>query len=92
MKNITITLDDETAAQARIKAAERNMSLSRFIGEVLREHVRGSGEYERAMRRFLSRKPTPLQEPGQRYPRREELYDRGALRRDEAPAKRAKRG
>jgi len=92
MKNVTITLDDETAAQARIDAAERNMSLSRYIGEVLREHARGTGEYERAMRRFLSRKPTPLKEPGQRYPKREELYDRAAMRRDETAAKKAKRG
>ena len=91
MKNVTISLDDETAARARIDAAERNMSLSRYIGEVLREHTRGNGEYERAMRRFLNRKPTPLSEPGQRYPKREELYERGALRRDES-AKKTKRG
>jgi hypothetical protein len=92
MKNVTITLDDETAARARIDAAERNMSLSRYVGEVLREHTRGNGEYERAMRRFLSRKPSPLKDPGQPYPKRKELYDRGALRGDEAAGKKAKRG
>jgi hypothetical protein len=35
MKNITITLDEETAAWARVYAAQRNMSLSRYVGEVL---------------------------------------------------------
>jgi hypothetical protein len=92
MKNVTITLDEETAARARVNAAERNMSLSRYIGEVLREHTRGNDEYERAMRRFLSRKPVPLKGPGQRYAKREELYDRAALRREEPATRKAKRG
>jgi hypothetical protein len=91
MKNVTITLDDETAAQARIKAAERNMSLSRYIGEVLREHERNHGEYERAMRRFLSRKPTPLRRPGEPHATRDELHDRAALRGEETTPKKAKR-
>jgi hypothetical protein len=36
VKNLTITLDEETARLARIRASEREMSLSRYIGEVLR--------------------------------------------------------
>jgi hypothetical protein len=32
MKNITITLDPETAAWVRVQAAEQNLSVSRFIG------------------------------------------------------------
>ena len=35
----------------------QNMSLSRYIGEVLRQHTRGDDEYERAMRRALAWKP-----------------------------------
>jgi hypothetical protein len=35
MKNITITLDEETARRARVRAAERNISLSRYLGELL---------------------------------------------------------
>jgi hypothetical protein len=76
MKNVTITLDDDTAARARVKAAERNMSLSRYIGEVLREHTRGDDEYERAMRRWLGRKAVRLRRAGERMPAREELYDK----------------
>ena len=81
MKNITITLDDETAAWARVQAAERNMSLSRFVGEVVHEHMGKGDAYEASMRRFLAAKPFPLKGPPQRYPTREELYDRPVLRR-----------
>ncbi len=85
MKNVTITLDEETAARARVHAAERNMSLSRYIGEVLREQVRRHDDYDQAMRRFLARKPFAIKGPAQRYPKREELYDRAALRREKRP-------
>src|SRR6266498_1883784 len=40
MKNITITLDEETARWARIEAAHRDMSVSRLIGELLHQHMR----------------------------------------------------
>ena len=33
MKNITITLDAETAAWVRTQAAEQNKSVSRLVGE-----------------------------------------------------------
>ncbi len=81
MKNVTITLDEETAGWARVHAAQRNVSLSRFVGELLRQHMRESREYEEAMRRFLDRKPVKLKGSGERYPTREELYDRSGLRR-----------
>jgi hypothetical protein len=80
MKNVTITLDEKTAAWARRRAAERNMSLSRLIGEVLQKDMRQAREYERAMRRFFARGPVVLKQPGDRYPTREEIYDRGRLR------------
>ena len=54
MKNITITLDEETAAWARVHAARKNLSLSRFVGELLGEHMREAREYDRAMRGFLA--------------------------------------
>jgi plasmid stability protein len=37
MKNVTITLDEEVARWARILAAEHNKSVSRLVGEMLRE-------------------------------------------------------
>jgi hypothetical protein len=81
LKNLTITLDEDTAARARVQAAERNMSLSRYIGEVLREQMRNSDDYEAAYRAWRAEKPFPLKGAAQRYPKREELYDRPVLRR-----------
>ena len=80
MKNITITLDEKTAAWARGHAAEREMSLSRFVGELLEKTMRESREYRRAMSSYLSRQPTRLKKRGACYPRRDELYDRQRLR------------
>ena len=82
MKNVTITLDEETAAWARVHAAEENISLSRFIGELLRRQMRESREYQDAMRSYLSRGSFEvLRGPAERYPAREELHDRAGLRR-----------
>ena len=81
MKNVTITLDENTAAQARVKAAEHNMSLSRYIGEVLRKELRHDDAYEAAYRAWRAEKPFPLKGPPQPYPKRAELYDRPVFRR-----------
>jgi hypothetical protein len=82
MKNVTVTLDEETAARARVEAAERKMSLSRYIGEVLRKELRHSDEYEAAYRAWRQDlKPWPLRGRPQPYPTREEIHDRPVLRR-----------
>jgi len=82
VKNVTITLDEETAAWARVHAAQQDMSLSRFVGELLRKHMCDSHEYQEAMNRYLSRGPfKALSGPAEPYPKREELYDRAGLRR-----------
>ncbi|MBI3376647.1 MAG: hypothetical protein HY017_33440 [Betaproteobacteria bacterium] len=81
MKNITITLDEQAAAWARVQAAERNMSLSRYLGEMLHGKMRHSREYEEAYKAFLAEKPVRLKGPGERYLTREEVNDRAALRR-----------
>ena len=46
MRNVTITLDDETAAWARIEAARRDTSVSRLVGEMLREKMARDNAYE----------------------------------------------
>jgi len=82
MKNVTVTLDDQTVEWARAQAAEQGMSLSRYIGEVLRQQLPKAQAYERAMRSFLSREWTQtLTDPGDRLPSREEIHDRPVLRR-----------
>ncbi|HET8701114.1 MAG TPA: hypothetical protein VFL97_05565 [Nitrococcus sp.] len=80
MKNLTIKLDEETLRWARIEAARRGVSVSRLVGEILRErHIR-EARYEAAMHRFLERGPRPLKRSEERYPGREELYDRPLFR------------
>ena len=79
MKRLTLAVDARTAAWARAQATRRKMSLSRFIGELLRDQMPGSREYVRAMKRYLSKAPTPLSQPGEAYPTREELHARRAL-------------
>lgn len=83
LDNVTITLPPETAAKARVRAAERGMSLSRYIGEVLREHLGRGDAYKRAMRSYLSRGPFEELKGAspERYPERDELYDRKVFRR-----------
>ena len=80
MKNVTITLDEATAAWARVRAAERGISLSRLVGEMLASHMQQDREYEEAMRHWLSKKPTKLRSSGERYPTRDEIHDRASFR------------
>jgi hypothetical protein len=77
MKNITITLDKQAAAWARVRAAEQNMSLSRYVGEMIHKQMRHSLEYETAMRAALAAKPVKLEGP---YLKRDELYERSRIR------------
>jgi hypothetical protein len=71
MKNVTITLDERAVAWARVQAAEHDMSLSRFVGELIHRQMRHSQEYEEAMRVALALKPIKFE--GKRLTR-EELY------------------
>lgn len=79
--NVTVTLDENTLARARVKAAEANLSLSRFVGEAVRDRVGEEDSYEAAMRAALAAKPRDLKGPGERYLTREEANDRAGLRR-----------
>ena len=76
MRNVTITLDDETARWARVEAARQDTSVSKMVGAMLRERMQREDAYERAKRSYLSRKPVPLGKKGDRYPTREEIYER----------------
>lgn len=80
MKNVTITLDEETARWARLEAAGRDMSVSRFIRNMLQENMRQNQTYEKAMRAFLSRPIYTVNEAGAPYPSREEIHDRASFR------------
>lgn len=76
MRNVTITLDDETARWARIEAARQDTSVSKLVGGMLRSHMHERDEYERAKRSFLGRGPYRMGTPGQPLPTRDEVYER----------------
>ena len=50
MKNITVSLDDDTYRRARIKAAEKDTSVSAMVREYLREFANTETEFERLKR------------------------------------------
>lgn len=74
MKNITITLDEDTAAWVRVHAAEQSKSVSRLVGEILQSRMRERRDYQRAMRRCLAKPPLEMSGPGARPTIREEVY------------------
>ena len=77
MKNVTVTLDEQTARWARVEAAKRDESLSSFLRELLEERMTGDAEYQSAMDRYFSRGGRTM---GGARPSREELHDRAGLR------------
>ena len=78
LRNVTVTLEDEVARWARMEAARNDTSVSRLLGELLKERMLAADVYQRAMRRALARKPF-LKSDG-RYLSREESHDRARLR------------
>ncbi len=80
MRNVTITLDEQTARWARVEAARRDTSVSRLLGDLLREYMAAEQTYEGAMHDYLSRRGRKLKRPGSSYPSRDDLHDRARLR------------
>ena len=76
MRNVTITLDEKVVRWARIRAAERDTSLSRLVGELLQEKMIQEESYQAAMQRYLSQSPQPLKKSGIKYPNRKALHAR----------------
>ena len=79
MRNMTITLEDDVVRWARIRAAMENTSVSRLVGEMLKEQMLKEQDYEKAMINYFSRKPRRISKSG-KYPNREALHDRKNLR------------
>jgi hypothetical protein len=75
MRNLTVSVDERVARWARVAAAERDMSVSRFVSELLRARMEEDEAYEVAMARNLARAARRLRAPGTRYPRRDELHE-----------------
>lgn len=77
MKNITVSVDDDTYRLARVKAAERDTSVSALVKQYLANLARGEGSFER-----LAREEKELRarvrdfSAGDRLSR-DQLYERG---------------
>jgi hypothetical protein len=76
VRNVTITLDEETARWARIEAAKRDTSVSRLVGELLRRCMVDSANYERARQSYVGRPAVALTSEGGRYPSRDAVHER----------------
>lgn len=61
-----------------MEAARRDTSVSRFLGDMLRQQMHETDDYEKAMRSYVARKPF-LKSHG-RYLTRDEAHDRDRLR------------
>ena len=80
MKNVTITLPEDLARWLRVRAAEDDRSVSRWIAQLLAEMRRRDDEYEVAKKEFLAVKPRRMEWVDSRKPTREELHDRAGFR------------
>jgi len=78
LQNMTITVDDDVARWARIRAAEQNTSVSRLVGNLLREQMRQHRRFEQARRQFKALRSGVISSAP--YPAREELHDRPGVR------------
>ncbi|PVM87450.1 DUF6364 family protein [Caulobacter endophyticus] len=76
MKNITVSIDEETYRRARIKAAEQDTSVSAMVRRFLVEVAQDESEFERLKRREAEiRAQIKDFSASDRLPR-DELYDR----------------
>ncbi len=80
MKNITITLPEDLARWLRVRAAENERSVSRWVAELLARMRHQEDEYEVAMKQALAVKPRKMEWVDGRKPTREELHDRPSFR------------
>jgi len=78
LKNVTITLTEDVARWARIKAAEEDSSVSQIVGEMLRREMQRRDRFDQARREFLRIGTSVISDSP--YPRREDLHDRPGLR------------
>lgn len=77
-RNVTVSMDEDTARWVRVEAAKRDISVSQFLGDVLAERQRRAEGYEAARARFMTREPRALRRVGDPLPSRADLHERGS--------------
>ena len=89
MKNVTISMDEDTLRWVRVEAAKAGLSVSRWVGERLQALNSERAEKAAAsarIERFLAEFPgIPLSENGKINIDRDELYDDSRFRRFDHP-------
>lgn len=78
LRNLTITVDEAAAEWARIQAAKEDVSVSRLVGRMIEERMKGEDEYARAMRESMARKP--FGKSTGKLLSRDEIHDRARSR------------
>jgi hypothetical protein len=76
MKNLTVSLDDETYRRARMIAAERDTSVSALVKRFLVELTAGESEFERLKRLEREARERIVHFSASDRLTRDELYDR----------------
>jgi hypothetical protein len=77
LKNVTITVEEETLRWARHQAAEKGTSVSKYVGQML-EHQRAGRpqSYWKSYEEWKKIKPIPGVDASKRMSR-EEVHERG---------------
>ncbi|AMJ60854.1 hypothetical protein AXW83_11610 [Bosea sp. PAMC 26642] len=78
MKNLTLTLPDDTFARLRMAAARDGKSMSKFVGTLVERQI-GSVDHTsqiEAMERFLAGPLWDLTDENGKAPTRDQIYDR----------------
>ncbi len=80
MRNLTITIEEEVARWARVWAAREDTSVSRLVGQLLKERMLSERGYESAMKQYCASSAKPLKGSKDAYPDREEIHERSRVR------------
>lgn len=75
-QNITVQLDQAVIKEAKVIAAKRSTSLSKFLAEEIKRIASQESTYDKDKELALNRLKNGYSLGGSRLPKREELYTR----------------
>jgi hypothetical protein len=75
MKNLTITLSEDTLSRVRVAAAKEGKSMSRFVAELVEGRIGRKLTQREAVEAFLAGPSLPLLDDNGKAPTRDSLYD-----------------
>jgi hypothetical protein len=75
MKNVTISMSEELARWLRVEAAEADVSVSRYLADLVADRKAAGDRREVARLSYRSRSGSDISGGG-RYPSRDELHER----------------